>query len=444
MKILWVVNIMLPVIARQLGKEYSEREGWLSGLFGEFMKETEKGDWELAVAYPVPPDKNTGSMPSGIPEVLDIKNIKCYSFIGDLSHPERYDKAAEERLSRIIGEVKPDILHIFGTEFPHCLAAVRAFHNPSRTLIGIQGLCGRIAEDYTADLPVTAVNRRTFRDIIRKDSIPEQREKFLQRGRNEEEAIRGVSHITGRTAFDREETGRINPSRIYHAMNETMRPQFYEGRWALSEACPHSIFAGQGDYPIKGLHFLLRAAGMLREEYPDLRIFVAGNDILHMDRLRENSGGWKARLTDGLKRPAYGEYLCSIIREEGLLSHVRVLGRLSAEEMKERYLKSALYVCPSYIENSPNTVSEAMLLGMPVIASKSGGIPDLISEREGFLYPRGDEKALADRIRTVFRMEDQKDPELGKRCGAAIERAHSAHDGTRNYGRLLEIYGEIL
>ena len=53
MKVLWVCNIMLPVIAEALHKEASNKEGWLSGLLSQVV-DREDSDLELAVAFPVP------------------------------------------------------------------------------------------------------------------------------------------------------------------------------------------------------------------------------------------------------------------------------------------------------------------------------------------------------------------------------------------------------
>lgn len=53
MKVLWVCNIMLPVIAEALHKEASNKEGWLSGLLEQVAAEN-SSDLELAVAFPVP------------------------------------------------------------------------------------------------------------------------------------------------------------------------------------------------------------------------------------------------------------------------------------------------------------------------------------------------------------------------------------------------------
>lgn len=53
MRVLWVCNIMLPVIAEALHREASNKEGWLSGLLSQIVDREDIG-MTLAVAFPVP------------------------------------------------------------------------------------------------------------------------------------------------------------------------------------------------------------------------------------------------------------------------------------------------------------------------------------------------------------------------------------------------------
>ena len=378
-KVLWICNIMLPAIARELGMPYSNREGWLSGIY----EKTLQGEvpFEIMVCFPMrkedltkipvtsilncdaaEAEEKAGTGRSGKNRTnagfLKIKGSQtpCYVFEEDLSKPENYDPGLEARIQEILKDAKPDMIHIFGTEFPHCLAAVRAFHNPQKTLIGIQGLCGEIAKTYRAGLPENVFKQASFRDVVRQDSMRQQQNKFYQRAENERQALLLTDHITGRTEFDRAETAKINPRANYYLMNETMRQEFYEGEWKAEQTECHSIFLGQGDYPLKGMHFLLEAMGRLKENYPDLKLYVAGNSIISYETAK-----------DKCKLSAYGKYLLVLIRLYELQDQVIVLGRLSAEEMKTQFLRSSVFVCPSVMENSPNTIGEAMLLGVPVV-----------------------------------------------------------------------------
>lgn len=413
---------MLPVIAKVKNLTYSNREGWLSGIFGQIAgrKDAAGKEVTLGVCYPVERKDEE--------EKLTVDGIFCYGFCEDLQRPERYAPDLERRFAEIFAEFRPDIIHIFGTEFPHALAAARAFGKPQRTLVGIQGLCNEIARVYMAGLPEAVCRSRTFRDIVRKDSLMQQQEKFVRRGEHEIEVLRLSGHITGRTRFDREGSLKWHQDARYHQMNETMRSSFYSGEWKWESCHRHRIFLGQGDYPLKGFHFLLEAMPLLLDRYPDAKVYVAGNSIVAHHT-------WKEKL----KLSAYGKYLLSLMEKYNLRDKVTILGRLCEEEMKDQYLKAAVYVCPSVLENSPNTVGEAMLLGVPVVASKAGGIPDMITDGEdGLLFPVGDTKALAKSIESVF------DKELAGRISeGAKRRARAVHDGENNYRRLLEIYEEI-
>ena len=423
MKILWVVNIMLPEIASSLNRESSVREGWLTGILNEM--DVNSTEYELAIAYPT---KDTTVKESTI-----RNNIKCYPFYEDLDHPELYDDRIEAPAKRIIDKEKPDIVHIYGTEFPHALSFVRAFNDSKHTIITIQGVCSRIAKDYMALLPKKVINSVTFRDIIRRDTLKMQMRKFEIRGFNETCAIEESGNVIGRTFFDKRAVCRINGRVNYFKVNETMRKSFYEGRWKNENAFPHSIFIGQGDYPIKGLHFLLEAAGELLSDYPDLTIRIAGNSIIRHDTFK-----------DKLKTPAYGKYLRELISRYGLEDHIKVLGTISEKEIKDEYLKAALFVCASYVENSPNTLAEAMLLGTPVVTSDAGGITDMISYNEGFIFRRGDVLELKEAINMVFRMEDRNDPELLNICNREVMRASLEFNGESNYNDLLDVYRKVM
>lgn len=432
-RVLWVCNIVLPAIAKELQLPYSNREGWLSGIFEQLIRKEGEEPFVLGVCFPLESLAKAPVLEK--PGGFALHGIPCYAFLEDLGCPERYEPSMEQRFAEIYQDFKPDIVHIFGTEFPHALAAVRSFQRPDKTLVGIQGLCSEIGKVYMAGLPEYVKNRVTFRDLIRKDSIKQQQEKFFIRGKNEAEALRGSLNITGRTAFDKKGTESLNPKARYFSMNETMRREFYTGSWKLSLCEEHSIFLAQGDYPLKGMHFVLEAMAELICEYPDMKLYVAGNSII------ENKS-WKQKL----KLSSYGKYLLELMKRYELTERVVMLGKLTAEEMKKQFLKSSVFVCASVLENSPNTVAEAMLLGVPVAASKTGGIPDMLEdEKEGLLFEKENASALAEAVKKLWSREKDKEGLcLSQRLSMeAAKRARMTHDGEKNYLRLLEIYKEI-
>lgn len=433
MRILWVCNIMLPVVAEYLGVEASNKEGWLTGLSTTILKYQKENRAELGVCFPV------GEELAEFEQVLRVPgidgSIHAFGFWEDVRKAEVYDVRTEERLRQIIGKFSPDVVHCFGTEFPHTLAAVKAFGRRERTLIGIQGLCSIYAKYFRADLPERVWRRVTFRDRIKQDDLRRQYEKYVQRGVYEIEAVQRTGHITGRTKWDKKYTGEWNPEAKYHFMNETLRSNFYEGGWEEGGCRKYSIFLSQGDYPIKGLHYMLQAMPEILGKYPETEIYVAGNSIIK-SAAEKGINGLKGRL----KLESYGKYILWLMKETGTLRKVHFLGKLDAEAMRRQYLASNVFVCPSAIENSPNSVGEAMLLGVPTVCADVGGIADIFKDQEdGLLYPAGDVKKLAEAVCIMFAGGERV------RGYRNAERLHAGdtHDPQRNYERLMEIYMEI-
>lgn len=441
MKILWVCNIMLPMVAEYLGKEASNKEGWLTGLADTILRNKADNHIELAVAFPVLealPQKKLVVPAKGVEG-----SLTCYGFVEDTNHPESYHEELETELKSILEDWQPDVVHCFGTEYPHTLAITKVCPG-EKVLIGIQGLCKLYAESYLADLPERVIRRVTFRDFLKQDSIPQQHDKFTQRGKQEVKAVCNTGHVTGRTWIDEKFTTEINPKVQYHFMNETLRSNFYEGSWQADKCEKHSIFLSQGDYPIKGLHYMLKAMPEILKQYPDTKVYVAGNSIANYRTLK-----------DKIKISSYGKYILELLREYKLEEKVIFLGRMNAEEMKEQFLKSGLFVCPSVIENSPNSLGEAMLLGVPCVTAEVGGIRSIFRDGvDGIAYPgygaeryahEADKETAQAQVlaEAVLQMWSDEEKMLEYTQNASVH-ARRTHDGSKNYQRLVEIYKEII
>ena len=426
MRVLWLCNIMLPFIAKSLGQKIVVKEGWLSGLASKLMVNQERNDITLAICFPASENLNMVKGDTSLFVKNKAQGIEYYIFREDTLHPENYDAGLEESLGAIIRDFEPDLVHIFGTEYPHTLACVKAFDHPERTLIGIQGLCSAIAEVYMADLPYSVQKKKTFRDILKKDGLFDQQAKFAKRGEYEKEALALVGHVTGRTDFDREMTKKFAPNAKYHFMNETLRSDFYHDTWSIDRIERYSLFLSQGNYPIKGLHYVIDILPEIIEEFEETVVYVAGDVITANDSIK-----------DKIKISGYGKFLLSQIKKNKLQDHVRFVGRLQSDRMCARFLKTHVFLCPSAIENSPNSVGEAMLLGVPVVSADVGGVHNLVDDgRDGILYPKDKPKRLKDSILRIF--EDDKLAVL--LSSNAKAHALRTHDPDTNYRRLLDIY----
>lgn len=92
-----------------------------------------------------------------------------------------------------------------------------------------------------------------------------------------------------------------------------------------------------------------------------------------------------------------------MIRQYKLEKHVTFLGTLNPEDMCMAYINTHIFVSASSIENSPNSVGEAMILGVPTISSDVGGVKNmLVHEQEGYIYPFDEPYMLAYYIKKIF------------------------------------------
>ncbi|MBQ2185076.1 MAG: glycosyltransferase family 4 protein [Lachnospiraceae bacterium] len=420
MRVLWLCNQCIPVVAKHLDMNIGNKEGWLSALSEKLIFDNDS-NITLGVCFPW--DK-------GHADFKGDYEVTAYAFYEDRVNFHLYDDALEDRFADILDDFKPDVIHIFGTEYSHTLAMCKACSNPSKILIGIQGLISVYARHYFDALPDKIIAKKTLRDALKKDGIKEQFDKYTIRGEHEIEAIKIAGNVTGRTDWDRENVKKINSNAVYYFMNETLRSNFYEGSWNYDSCEKHSIFVSQGDYPIKGLHVALKALTIIKEKYPDVKLYVAGNKINGEDSL-------KKKILIG----EYGKYINELINKNNLKDNVVFTGSLDAKAMKERYLKSNVFLLPSIMENSPNSLGEAMLLKMPIVTSDCGGVRNLLNDDEGYIFPSCDEEKLSEAVIKVF---DAKDSEaLLKMCDKASTHAKNTHDAAKNLERLKEIYSEI-
>ena len=428
MKVLWLINAPIPALCERAGLPVQVKEGWIEGLYNSLMAlvREEKKDFELAMAFP------QFSRSETIEGELDGNSF--YGFYKEEDKPYKYNKRLEERLKYIIEKAAPDVVHIAGTEYEHAAAMVRVFNKPEKTVVSIQGLTSVYARHYMADLPINVRYGFTFRDLVKLDNLYFDRKKYYKRGAMEKETIRGAGHIIGRTDWDNICTRLINPEARYHYCSEILRKAFYDGsRWNMDECDSYTIFVSQGYYPIKGLHYMLEALSDIRKFYPDVRLRVAGGVSL-------NNAGLKNRL----KQKNYQRYLAELIEKYSLAGCVEFLPPLKADEMKRMYLKSNVFVSPSSIENSPNSLGEAMMLGVPCVSSLVGGVGNmLINGVEGFTYQHDAPYMLAYYVMEIFRLQKENRQQLADMTDMAHSHAMSLFDSEKNAANMLEIYSGI-
>lgn len=182
----------------------------------------------------------------------------------------------------------------------------------------------------------------------------------------------------------------------------------------------------QVHYPIKGFHIAIEALCYIKNKYPGVRLKCAG--VTYYDKPR-------------YKQSSYERYISNLIHSNGLEGNIIFLGPLKEQEMKQELLKANVYICASSIENSPNSLSEAMMLGVPCVSSFVGGIGNLVEHgKTGFLYPADEPYMLAYYIEKYF--EDKT--LCCKISEPSVTVAKKRHDKETIVKELVDIYKDIL
>lgn len=414
MKVLWIVNILFPEAAQLLNgtDDFKRSGGWMLAAAEAVVQ---NDTVELSVL----------SVSDKVKEFTELhgRQIKYY-IIPRCKRINGY----EPYMIRANEKFQPDVVHIHGTEFPYGKKWLDVCP-VDNVVVSIQGLVSVIARYYRTGLTWWEIVRDvTVRDLMRKTILGEQRE-FYRRGRIETEVIGKVQHVIGRTSFDRAHCEAINPSVHYHFCNETLRPEFYDSsRWNYTDCKKRSIFLSQATYPIKGLHQVLRALPIVIRQYPDVQVRIAGGDITSCDTIKKR-----------LRRSGYGKIIRRMIQENHLEGHVTFTGALNAEQMKQEYLMSNLFICPSSIENSSNSLAEAQLLGVPCLSSYVGGLMDMIPNNEsGELYRFEETEMMAWKICRWFEQSASFDN------NELVRMAFQRHNRDINSDVLISVYQQII
>ncbi len=417
MKILWTVNLIPVNVATKIGVSSDVLGGWVESMAGKLKSFS---DIELAVAC---------KCENGESFETTIDGVKYFSVAYTPSTP---CEEIEKRFLQIVESFKPDLIHIEGTEFLHAKAALVVGEKLNiPTVTSMQGIlngqynyqCGQLQVD---DLIFSKSLTNIFAGLL----LHFRKTKWYKKRLTHERAvIESSKYILGRTTWDRAHSYSINPDARYYSCNRVLRAPFYTEKWDILKTERHSIYVGNGYNALKGFHFVVEALPQLIREYPDVKVYVAGHKPY----------------TDNDKRvffkKGYGSYLKKLIGDLGVEDHIVFTGPLKAQQVAERLSKVNAYVLCSTVENSPNTLGEAMLVGTPCVAAYVGGVSDMAEDGKDALFYRNDDPALlAWNIKRIFD-NDELALELSKN---AQRRAEVTHSPQKNAEDLVNAYKDIL
>lgn len=416
MKVLWFS--LSPCGSIRRSNKQRVIQGWMISLEDAVKS---KCDIELSVAF-FSPIEEPPFFYEGVryyPMYLPKPQNPLLRVFDRTRNPKTVDDKMLPVMLSVVNESAPDLIHIHGTEERFGLIAEYVKEIP--IVYSIQGLLAPYSEKYFSGMPDKEIySLESIRDKLHFVSYRDEYKDFCYRAEREKRFLSQAQYVIGRTFWDEYITGLFNPDRKYFLVDEILRSPFYtvqrhhkkNGRYQIISTISGGIY--------KGYEVVLKTA-LLLQSYSrvDFEWTIAGYDAES-------------------KYVKIAEKLTSIKSKN---VNIIFKGRVNADELSELLENSDLYVHVSHIENSPNSVCEAMLVGLPIIATYAGGTGSLLqNEKEGILVQDGDPYILAG---SIIRM--MLNPDKAAFLGAnARKRALARHSAERILEQLVTAYNKIL
>jgi glycosyltransferase involved in cell wall biosynthesis len=241
---------------------------------------------------------------------------------------------------------------------------------------------------------------------------------FRLRAKREETILRNCHFYMGRTEWDKLLTKLYSPNSDYFYCSEALRDSFFidDLIWEQKKRTKVVFLTTISPPLYKGVDLILKTAKLLKE-----------NSIIEFE--------WRVF---GIREMIFHEWKTKIKASN---VNVKLRGTVSGNQLREELLDADIFIHPSYIDNSPNSVCEAQLLGLPVISTNVGGISSLIKHREsGLLVPANDPYTLSSYIALIIN-EKEFSQSLGSK---AREVALKRHDPGSILTDLTNVYKKVI
>lgn len=414
MRVLWIA---------QNGGKYKNYKvkgtgGWIGALQEEIIKY--KSDLELGIVFPNANDDApvVDGKTTYLPYKMSSRKNKLQRILYyALRKWEKEDEICSTKILNAIELFKPDIIHIWGIEFPH-IAVIPYIQCPHVVHIqGITSLCTyAYLPPFFSEDDLKKCNSFFERVILRHGEYNTYLE-YHRRSKREILYSKFVKNWIGRTDFDYEASRLLSIDSNYYHGDEVMRNDFAGKKWEYHYQETLKIQSNISVDWYKGLDVILKTAKILAEKNIPFEWNIYG-------------------VSRGSKITTCISHKCNIKPED---VNVRFHGRVDGTTIFNSLLDSDVYVHPSYMENSSNAIAEAMYIGLPVIAQYVGGNPTMLKEESGILVAPNEPYSIAYHL---LKLRDKEYAEgYSKR---AISLAAKRQDNKKTVSDLLETYNSII
>lgn len=336
------------------------------------------------------------------------------------------------RLVNIILYLKPDIIHIWGTESPWCSILNDYKFNDIKKLIEIQGLkffWGEKSHFY-GNLNYDIIKKEEgILELLHPAMKTENIRKSFERWGDVEKCIlRGASNINTQSQWVRDVMKVIAPQSTIYNTKIILRDSFlYLDPWFIKHKSANGpvIFTTSAAQPYKGLDVTISAFRHVLQRYPTAKLRVAGVAVKHPQ----------------YRNVAYVKYLIKLCKQYGITEHVAFLGNLDEITLVKEMYNADVFVNSSFIESYCLALAEALSLGVPCVASYTSALSELITDKvTGLYYPMGDDYICAVRIINLIENIDWR-KSISKAASSEYRAKNSPIEIAENQ---LRIYNSLL
>lgn len=402
MRVLWFTNS--PSKYDQ-GKHSYHGGGWIESL-EELV--VEQREIELAVSFFH--DKGFQKEKRGTTIYYPIfkkaaKKVPLTSVINGFQGAIEDERIIIPKLLEVIEDFKPDVIQVFGTE--GVFASVQKYTNVP-IIIHLQGL---IIPYLNAFFPPnqSQYNFIFSRNFIIKNitgrGVWASYSRFKRQAKREQSHFENAKNFIGRTNWDYSVSRIYSPNSQYYHIEEVLRPLFYnyfKEKYELKDTI--LLVSTLSDTIYKGIDVVLKSAMILKKQ-------------------TKINFKWQVI---GLNRE--GNLLNHFIESLGIIPeevNIEFSGKKTPEELISILLEADLFIHPSYIDNSPNSVCEAQIIGLPVIACNVGGLSTLIQDNEtGILVPSNGISEIVSKV-INYTQQSEKYFQIGKNARKLALKRHN-------------------
>ena len=321
--------------------------------------------------------KNTTYYPVSIRSSIVEKIVAKVRYGRDLKgHFKSSDLQYVKKYLDVIADFNPTVIHIWGTEKNFGLICK---HIKIPIVIHLQGIINPYLNAFFP--PNISLKDYVFKDgfnplVVSRNRKDYETWKYI--AEREKEIFQNCDYFMGRTDWDRILTEIYSKNAKYFHCEEGLRDEFYTNqKWKLQKSTKFIIMTTISSPLYKGGDLLLKTASLLKNG-------------LNVDF------EWKVFGIDNLN---FQEKLVGI---RAVDVNLVLKGIATSEQLQSELLTANVFVHPSYIDNSPNSICEAQISGVPVIACNVGGVSSLIENNvTGILVPANDPYSLAYRIKEL-------------------------------------------